>query len=347
MTTLALKRDSAMGVLHLAYSAPVRIDKDDPAAPAELYLLSLSEGGRRGQRVNLERVSRIMGGKGLVFTWSDLRAHDVETIRQRLRMEEFSASTINGTLSALRATARRSWHLAQMDVEDYERIRDVRGVSDRQRVREVRSLEISEIDALLKACEDPTTNSAGGLRDACIITLLYGGGLRCNEARELELSSYSTRTHTLKVLGKGSRDRFVYFDGAGARRAINAWLRIRGSSPGPLLCPVDRYGAIDIRILTNQAIAYALERRASVAGISHFSPHDLRRSFCTHLLEEDCDLSLVQGLMGHASISTTTKYDLRREDAKRKAAGVIRVPFRETVGRRGGKRKRRRRRWKS
>jgi site-specific recombinase XerD len=298
----------------------------DPHSPLELYLASLSPSGRRTQAANLERAARLSNGSALSATWGALRFGHVEIIRSKLQGLGYSAPIINGTLSALRGVARRAWHLGEMKAEDFARIKDVRGVSAQSRKKPARALSPVEISSLLQACERDV--GAGSARDACLITLLYGAGLRRDEASRLELSAYNVRTHELHVVGKGARSRPVFFDDEGARRAINNWLRARGAEPGAFLCPVSHTGRIRIRQMSGQAIYAALKRLALRAGVSHFSPHDLRRSYATQLFDDGADSRLVQGLLGHSSVATTEKYDLRGEKARRRASRRIKVPFR-------------------
>ena len=108
---------------------------------------------------------------------------------------------------------------------------------------------------------------------------------------------------------------------------MRAWLALRGDSPGPLLCPVSRTGKVELRRVTAQALMTALLRRAGEAGVGHFSPHDLRRSYVSGLLRAGADLSTVQKLAGHASVSTTTRYDRRGDDDKARAAALLAVPY--------------------
>ena len=126
--------------------------------------------------------------------------------------------------------------------------------------------------------------------------------------------------------GKGHKERTVYLDD-GSEAALQAWLTHRGDADGPLLCPVTRGGRIRITRLTDSSIYRAIERRRREAGVSSFTPHDLRRSYGGDLLDAGADLATVQQLMGHSSSQTTANYDRRGERSKQQATRLRRTPF--------------------
>jgi integrase len=101
---------------------------------------------------------------------------------------------------------------------------------------------------------------------------------------------------------------------------LDEWLIRRGDALGALLVPVNKGGAICIRRMTDHAVFLVCRRRAGQAGIKPFSPHDMRRTFIGDLLDAGADISLAQQLAGHASVSTTQKYDRRPEARKKQAA---------------------------
>jgi integrase len=148
----------------------------------------------------------------------------------------------------------------------------------------------------------------------------------------LDLADYAPESGELRVrAGKGGKERLVYATN-GAKAALEAWLGIRGSEPGALLLPVDKVGRVIARRMTDQAVLYILRKRAGDARIERFTPHDLRRTFISHLLDAGADLATVQRLAGHSNVTTTARYDRRGEAAKRRAAELLHVPFRGMPG---------------
>jgi len=105
-------------------------------------------------------------------------------------------------------------------------------------------------------------------------------------------------------------------------------LAVRGNAPGPLFLPINKSGKVDVRRMTPQAVWNLLQKRAAKAGVREFSPHDLRRTFVSDLLDAGADIATVAKMAGHANVQTTARYDRRPEDAKRKAASLLHVPYR-------------------
>jgi site-specific recombinase XerD len=214
-----------------------------------------------------------------------------------------------------------------VDAECYRRAVDL------ERVRGTvlpagRALSGGELRALFAACAEDVRPA--GVRDAALLAVLYGAGLRRAEAAALALGHYDPAEGALTVRGKGNKQRVAYVQG-GAARALDAWLalrtRVSGAPTGPLFVPITKGGRMVVRRLTEQAIFYILRRRARGAGIRDFSPHDCRRTFIGDLLDAGADLSTVQRLAGHANVTTTARYDRRGERTKQDAAALLHVPY--------------------
>jgi integrase/recombinase XerD len=169
-----------------------------------------------------------------------------------------------------------------------------------------RCLSEREVDALLAAADCSTPR---GLRDAALLELLYATGLRVSELLGLRLQDMNLEGGFLLVRGKGEKERLVPL-GERAADAVRLFLaqgrpQLLGDVASELLAP----GRRPPRPMTRQAYWKNLRIMAARAGIAHpFSPHTLRHSFATHLLEHGADLRTVQSLLGHADISTTQIY---------------------------------------
>jgi site-specific recombinase XerD len=229
-----------------------------------------------------------------------------------------AAATVNKHLSALRGVLEACFDLELISGGDLRRATKVKRVSA-SALPAGRALSAEELAALFATC---ARGSHGDLRDAALLGVLYGCGLRRSEAAALDLDTGQLRVRR----GKGRKDRIVWAP-AGALAALRQWLDARGGEPGPLYCAVDKAGSISGRRLSDQAILSICRRRAARAGLAAFSPHDLRRTFIGDLLDRGVDIATVQQLAGHADVTTTARYDRRPERVKRAAAQRLRVPY--------------------
>jgi len=291
--------------------------------PAEIYLASLAPTGRRSNKSKLQSIADMFSCPFNSMPWHELRYEHLEAIRAKLQDSKLAPSTINVTLSALRSVTKSAFNLGLMSADDYTRLCNVKPVRG-ERVPVGRALSIGEIGALLDTC----AGTPIGIRNAAIISIMYACGLRRDEIVLLDLNHYNEGE--LKVKGKGNKERLLYVDN-GALDALNDWLTIRGNQPGALFDPIRKGGEIQKRRMTDQAIYNLLLNHAKQAGIARFSPHDLRRSFISELLDRGADVVTVQQLAGHSNVSTTAKYDRRGERAKKKAIGLLHVPYKKRL----------------
>jgi site-specific recombinase XerD len=211
-----------------------------------------------------------------------------------------------------------------MSAEDYHRAADLPGLRATTLPRG-RALNRRELRALFRVCQADRRPS--GARDAALVAVLYGAGLRRAEVVALDLANYEAETGALTIrAGKGGKDRMTYATN-GSRAALDGWLRFRGNEAGPLFWPIDQAGRMTARRMTAQSVLEMLQRRARQARVQRFSPHDLRRTFISDLLDAGADITTVAGLAGHASVTTTARYDRRGEETKRRTAELLVVPF--------------------
>lgn len=171
---------------------------------------------------------------------------------------------------------------------------------------------VAGADAVAALLEDLGARAADGdpllLRDHALLELIYASALRVSEACGLDLTDVDDARRTVRVLGKGSKERIVPFGGAAAR-ALDAYLvRARPVLAGPAAGPAVFLGPRGGRLSPRAVYAVVARELAPVVGAETIGPHALRHSAATHLLEGGADLRAVQEMLGHASLGTTQIY---------------------------------------
>jgi site-specific recombinase XerD len=297
--------------------------------PSLAYLARLGPGSRRTMRQALDELAELMGAgcDARTMPWERLGPQHTAAMRAALA-DRHAPATCNKVLSALRGVLRECWRLGLVSAEQYQRAADVGGVRGSTLPRG-RALGQGELRALLEVCESQA--QPAGSRNAALVAVAYGAGLRRAELVALDLGDFETATGELRVRhGKGRKQRLAYVTNGG-RAALLDWIAARGAEPGPLFCPITKAGRVVLRRLAPQTVLDVLGRLAGAAGVAHFSPHDLRRTFCSDLLDAGADVASVQRLAGHANVATTLRYDRRPEAVKRRAAELLHVPYRGGV----------------
>jgi len=265
----------------------VRIEKGLAANSVDAY--------GRDLRRYLAHLDALGVGAWEAVTRAEIQAHLAELVRLGLspRSQARALSAIR-SLHALLAAEK----VAPLDPTD-----EIDSPRPGRRLPEL--LSRAEIEALLAA---PDPRSAAGRRDRAMLELLYATGLRVSELVSLELNDVDLETRVLVARGKGSKERLVPV-GAPAAEAIRAYLagareRLLRRRRSKDLFVTPRGGR-----MTRQGFAKLLGRHARAAGLRRrVSPHKLRHSFATHLLEGGADLRAVQAMLGHADVTTTQIY---------------------------------------
>ena len=167
------------------------------------------------------------------------------------------------------------------------------------------------IDEMTRLLEMPDVSDPLGCRDRAILELFYASGLRLSELVGLDLDAVNLRARMVRVMGKGAKERLVPFNSA-TETSLRQWLKVRAAlranparaeSPEPLF--LNFRGAR----LTGRSVQRLVTRYvASCSTRFGISPHALRHSFATHLLERGADLRAIQELLGHVQLSTTQRY---------------------------------------
>ncbi len=232
----------------------------------------------------------------------DLKRVDHLTIRSylaSLSRRKLSRATAARHLSALRTFFK---FLVREEIVEANPARSVTTPKREKHLPAV--LQTSDVALLL---EQPDTSVTLGIRDAAWLELLYASGLRISELTGIDIDDLEMRARLVKVRGTGSKERIVPF-GSKAEAALRAYLAVRGE-----LAHNVEETAVFVNFrgarITTRSVRRLFEgyvRDASLrAGVS---PHTLRHSFATHLLNAGADLRGIQELLGHASLSTTQKY---------------------------------------
>jgi integrase/recombinase XerC len=251
---------------------------------------------------------------------NDLRQFEAFLAEARLSPGQVTARDVRGFLVALHARGLDPSSVARKlaAVRSWLRFLVRRGVLERNPAREIRGprlpkklvsfLDVDEAKALMESqgsgadagrVSPPSWLAA---RNAAILEFLYGSGLRVSELTGLALDHVDPDARTVRVLGKGNKERIVPY-GDFAARALGAWLDERGRATGPLflgtrgarLNPREVYG-----VVRNAARGVGITRKVG--------PHTLRHTFATHLLGKGADLRGIQELLGHSRLSTTQRY---------------------------------------
>ncbi|SPL95747.1 Phage integrase [[Actinomadura] parvosata subsp. kistnae] len=226
----------------------------------------------------------------------------------------WSLSTINKHLSAIKGVTKTAWRLGLMTAEDPQRVQDVRGVKG-TRAPTGRNVAATELAAMLAACLDGTLI---GVRNAAVIAVMASTGARRAELAGARREHYNPGDRSLRILGKGNKEREVYLTEEAAA-SLGAWLARTTWRAGPLFAPVDRLGNVARRYLSTKAIADAVNEAHERAKLPRLTAHDFRRTFIGELLDSGADLATAQALVGHVSPTTTARYN-RRPAATRRAA---------------------------
>ena len=294
--------------------------------PAAIYLSGLAKTGRRAMGSQLRFVAGLLGASNIeAVPWHQIKYEHLVAIRTRSEEMGRSAATINLMLAAIRGVSRASWNMGMMTAEQVAKIQAVKNL---RAVIEPKGRRITqgELVAIMAGIK---TGTPAGKRDAVIVALAYCGGLRRREIAALGLEDVADAGQAIEIkvrAGKGRKDRVLFLDN-GAADALRDYISVRGKSPGQLLLASTKSGRLLDRGVSDQAIYCRIKRCASVAAVKSLSPHDMRRSFVSDLLDAGADISVVAAMAGHANIGTTIRYDRRGDAAKKRAAKNLHLPY--------------------
>jgi len=294
-------------------------------SPYQLYLNSLALSGRSAMATLLNHCTLLLGHDGVAdtFPWQDLNFDQVHQVRAILVEMGYSVNTINMTIAGLRGVTKASFNLGLINADNMLRVNAIKPIHGSKTSRKGRSLKRIEINALKSACRSLPSKSQQ-TRALAIVLSGIGAGLRCAELCALNIEDVDTQESVLLVReGKGRKQRRIYLS-PDTFQAIKRWVDRRDQSTGALFTRVLRNDKITEERLTTSGLTYCLRKIRQTADIDAFSPHDLRRTFITQLLEKGVDLNIVRQLAGHSDISTTIRYDKRDEQWQKQASQSLR-----------------------
>lgn len=235
-----------------------------------------------------------------VHSWSDVDRQAVRSWATWMHAEGYARASVARKLSAARSFYRFLAREGQVDRSPFALVPAARGSRALPHV-----LSVQEIERLIAA---PDVSTPLGLRDHAMFETMYATGLRVSELLGLSIASIDWREATARVMGKGSRQRLVIV-GEMALLALSTYLQqarpsLAGSDSGDALF-LNHHG----KPLAVRGFHLILGEHVRRAGITkHVTPHTLRHSFATHMLEGGADLRSVQELLGHSNVSTTQIY---------------------------------------
>ncbi len=231
----------------------------------------------------------------------EARPEEVDHLRIRGFLAELHRRGLSKASSARKLAALRSF-FRYLCREGQLRTNPAKLLLSPRREKRIPSvLEPAQVEQLLQVPGD----GPAVLRARAILELLYATGMRCAELVGLDLGELDIEARTVRVLGKGHKERIVLF-GAPAARALQGWLSARAE-----LRPKNEAVFLNARggRLSDRSVRALVARRVQQLALERrCSPHTLRHSFATHLLTRGADLRSIQELLGHASLSTTQRY---------------------------------------
>ena len=303
-------------------------------SPMELYLLRMGTDQSRKQVLYIaDQIAKLVGAEDSFHCdWSKMRRDHLMLIKTSFEKKGLAPSTINLYLSVMRGIAEEAWNLGLLDDHEYAIIKAVhpaRGYRDAPG----RALTSEETKQLFTICDEK--ESIRGVRDAAILALGIGCGLRRAEIVSLKLADINETDKTFTVIGKGNKERRLYCSEIAWER-LSAWLEIRGKEGcKEVFCRLvhgtvktkEKAGYIDVQhpITRNNVYMILREFKKQIPEGKHFSPHDLRRTFATRLFQNGADIYTVKKAMGHAAISTTERYDKRGDEEVKRVSRLVKI----------------------
>ena len=288
------------------YKQVLNKDKEPPFYEIKefiLYLLGekmLSSNTAKSYETDLNKYCEYLKKYRNVFDVIDITKDDIEAYLAMLKKNGFTSASI-----ARKLTAIKKFH--SFCVQEYREIKDDPAKLISSSKKEVHLPEVLTVEEILMLIEAIDTSTDVGIRNKAIIETLYCTGMRISELTELKLSQIELNKKYLIAYGKGQKERICQLgdEAVVAMRKYISEVRIKWIHTPTDLCFLNYQG----KHLSRNYLFKYIKELALKAGIKkEISPHTLRHSFATHLLQNDVSLRVVQAMLGHESISTTQIY---------------------------------------
>lgn len=297
--------------------------------PVAVYLAQLTSADSvPAMKSSLGKIATLVDARATAETlpWHQLRFQHTQAIRAEL-VRTYEPRTVNRMLSALRGVMKAAWQLGQLTTDEYQRAMDFKGLKTTGLPPAGRVVSIEEVRRVLIAATNQEAPKSW--RDQALLVTMFAGGLRRQEASALDTENFDLSSGAVTISrGKGGKFRTTYL-AEGYREWVEPWAKCqRDRGCAPMFVRWNKNKGPTTRRLSNAGIDYVLGELVELAGIADLTPHDLRRTFATDLLENGADILMVQKLMGHADVKTTAIYDRRGEKSKQAAAEKMPVALR-------------------
>jgi len=260
-------------------------------------------------RIDLEEFYNYLNGK-------KINTIDVNFVREYLKElynKKYSSSSISRKVSSLKS------YFKYLEAENKIKTNPMTLISNPKKEKKLPNfLNYNDLEKLLNT---PDKNTEEGIRDTLILEMLYSTGIRVSELVNIQIKNINTYEHKILVLGKGNKERYVYYGtkcqkgwgkvnkeryvyyGTKCQKILDDYLKIRKANTNYLL--VNKHG----NKLNERTVRKIIEETTKKAGINvHVTPHVLRHTYATHMLNEGADLKSVGDLLGHENLSTTQIY---------------------------------------
>ncbi|MDO6620233.1 site-specific integrase [Shewanella sp. 6_MG-2023] len=290
--------------------------------PTALFLSRLAPSGRRPLRSQLGTVRKLLKWKGEVEDqpFHTLNYAQIEYIKRHKLDEGKSPRTINLVLFALKAIVKTGFLMGVVDDMQWRQVQAIKRLAINPSTKG-KALSSCSVGQLINTCY--LDKRYIGKRDCCILAIFLSTGLRRFELANLTVSDIQLDKHTLTVKsGKGKKPRKQPIP-KWALTYITNWLNVRSHQAGSLFNPIWNNVIKPDRGLSSAALYQIVKARTLAATGITISPHDLRRTFITELLNQSVDLSTASKLAGHANVTTTQIYDKRDESVMKEAIDLL------------------------